>query len=286
MKCAWKALVSILPPWLGREIDPRYRDKLQELRLRLGNPPELLCSDGSTLLTQAVRDEDIHFCVNTASRYSPWAAQSVARGFLTAPGGHRIGICGEGIVKSGQITGIRNISSLCIRICRDFPGIGMAAADLKGSILILGSPGWGKTTLLRDFIRQKAKASQVSVVDARGELFPEQAGFEQGARVDVLRGCDKANGIERLLRVMGPQINAVDEITAARDCEAMLQAGRCGVSLMATAHASSLDDYLHRPLYRPLADTALFDHIIVLRRDKSWILERVDKRCYAGSARY
>lgn len=286
MKCAWKALVGILPNWLGGEIDPLYQDKLMELRLRLGKPPELICSNGSIFLTHPIQEEDLHFCVNTASRYSPWAAQTMARGFLTAPGGHRIGICGEGIIKSGQITGIRNISSLCIRVARDFTGIGAAAANLKGSILILGSPGWGKTTLLRDIVRHKAQAHQVCVVDERGELFPEQAGFAQGTRIDVLRGCDKSNGIEMMLRVMGPEIIAVDEITASRDCSAMLQAGRCGVSLMATAHASSLNDFLHRPLYRPLADTELFDHIITLRRDKSWKLERMDKRCYTGSAPY
>ena len=284
MKCAWKALVSILPPWLGREIDPRYRDKLQELRLRLGNPPELLCSDGSTLLTQAVRDEDLHFCVNTASRYSPWAAQSVARGFLTAPGGHRIGICGEGIVKSGQITGIRNITSVCIRIARDFPGIAGAISGIRGSVLILGPPGWGKTTLLRDLIRQLEETERICVMDERGELFPE--GLPRGNRMDILSGCSKAEGIPMLLRTMGPSCIAADEITDPTDTAALVLAANCGVRLLATAHAASLSDLRTRPVYRPLLENHIFDVVLVLKKDKSYTMERMTEWVTSGSVQY
>ena len=157
MRCAWNALVRILPPWLGQEINPIYKDVLQELRLRKEKPPELICRSGSSWLKTPVTQEDLHFCVNTASKYSPWAAQSMAKGYLTAPGGHRIGICGEGIWKAGENTGIKNISSLCIRVARDFPGIGAALAPLDGSILILGSPGCGKTYIIEAFIHELMK---------------------------------------------------------------------------------------------------------------------------------
>lgn len=286
MKCAWQELLSILPVWLTRDVDRLGKESLQELRLRLGGMPELVYKDGSKWLQQAAGREDLNFCINTASRYSPWAAQSMASGYLTAPGGHRIGICGEAVVKAGEMTGYRNVTSLCIRVARDFPGIGKDVAALRGSILLLGPPGSGKTTLLRDVIRQISQTEHVAVVDERGELFPVHAEFEDGRRLDVLTGCDKETGIDRVLRTMGPSCIAVDEITAAKDCDALLQAGWCGVRLLATAHAASVSDLNRRPLYRPLIQQRLFDHIVVLHRDKTWCVERMGLECCNGSVRY
>lgn len=114
------------------------------------------------------------------------------------------------------------------------------------------------------------------MVDERGELFPGCSDFDRGSRLDVLCGCSKQEGIEILLRTMGPDCIAVDEITAAQDCEALLQAGWCGVRLIATAHAASVRELKQRPLYRPLVEQRLFDQIIVLGRDKTWHLERMD----------
>ena len=152
MMCAWKQLLSVLPPRLRPEVDRLGKNALQELRLRLGMPPELVLSGESRWLGCCVSREDLNYCINAASRYSPWAAATTAQGYLTAPGGHRIGLCGEVACRDGIVTGIRENSSLCIRVARDFPGIARRAADAPGSILILGAPGWGKTTLLRDLI--------------------------------------------------------------------------------------------------------------------------------------
>lgn len=275
MTCAWQELLSILPLWLAQETDKQGRDSLQELRLRVGQPPELNMGTNSQWLKRNVTTDDLNFCINTASRYSPWAAQSSARGFITAPGGHRIGLCGEAVVKDGGVSGIRQITSICIRVARDFPGIGTRAAASSGSMLLIGPPGSGKTTLLRDIIRETSKTQTVAVVDERGELFPKH--FRSGKRLDVLTGCSKSDGIDMVLRTMGPECIAVDEITAAEDCNALIQAGWCGVRLLASAHASSMKDLQSRPLYRPLLEMGLFDHILVLRRDKSWYEERMTR---------
>ena len=273
MKCAWKEVLSILPPWLAAEVE--RRDMLQELRLRLDSPPELVFPEESQWLRRAVSRADLLFCVNTASRYSPWAAQTMANGYLTAPGGHRIGLCGEAVVNRGVMTGFREITSLCIRVARDFPGIGENAAGLSGSILLIGPPGSGKTTLLRDIVRTISQRETVAVVDEREELFPVE--FRQSAkRMDVLTGCAKVEGIEIALRCMGPSSLAVDEITAEADCEALLRAGWCGVRLLATAHAASLQDLYRRAVYRPLVKAQLFSHVLVLHRDKSWREERME----------
>ena len=285
MKCAWKELLAILPPRWRDAVDRLGVETAQNIRLRINAPPELCCRDGSHWLPDNVSREDLDFVVNTASRYSPWAAASMAKGYITAPGGHRIGLCGEAVIKNRELSTLRNISSLCIRVARDIPGVSEKLESLSGSILILGAPGWGKTTLLRDLIRQKScQGLHVSVVDEREELFP--AGLPRENRVDVLLGCEKAQGIEMLLRTMEPRLIAMDEITAEKDCQALMQAAWCGVTLIATAHASSLSDYLHRDIYSPLVRQNIFSHIVILRSDKSWYLERSKGWTTNGSARY
>ena len=196
----------------------------------------------------------------------------MTQGHLAAPGGQRVGLCGQGVAKQGILTGLRDISSVCIRVARDFSGAAEGIAD-TGSILILGAPGWGKTTLLRDLIRRRAQRECVCVVDERGELFPEA--FPRGRKMDVLRGVAKQEGMEMLLRTMGPDCIAVDEITSKEDCEAIVRADGCGVHLLATAHAGSVEEFLGRRVYAPLIQRNIFDRIIQLRRDKSFREERV-----------
>ncbi len=273
MRCAWKELLDILPHRLRMAVDKLGREHLQELRLRINAPPELVLTGGSMWLDDIVTQEDLHFTVNVASRYSPWCARTLAQGYLTAPGGHRIGICGETTLKDGQVSGIRTIHSLCIRIARDFTNLIQDPEELSGNILILGAPGWGKTTLLRDLIRQISHQEQVAVVDERGELFPP--GFLNGARLDVLSGCPKGPGIEILLRTMGPDTIAIDEITAKDDCEALVQAANCGVRLAATAHAASKEDFFSREVYSPLVKGKIVDILLLLRQDKTYFLERM-----------
>ena len=279
MKCAWQAYLNLLPIWMRNDVDKQGRDTLLELRLRLHKPATLITTAGVLDLNRSVSISDIQFCINMASKYSPWNATSICSGYITALGGHRIGICGETVSKNGSMTGIRFPNSLCIRVARDYPGIARDADRLTGSVLVIGPPGSGKTTLLRDMVRRRSLNEFVSVVDEREEIFPvfnDAVLFQTGKHTDILSGCPKDIGIDCVLRSMSPTIIAVDEITAQRDCDALIKAGGCGVKLLATAHATSRSDLLKRPIYRAILDANIFDSLLVMHIDKSWHVERMN----------
>ncbi len=281
MRCAWQAYMNLIPVWMRKRVDEQGRDTLQELRLRLGSPPELILPNRRIWLDKPVTAEDLRFSVSMASKYSPWSAASIAQGFITAPGGHRVGICGDAVSRDGVMSGIRTVTSLNLRVARDFRGIATGMTDDMGSVLIVGKPGSGKTTLLRDMIRQRSDkgAGCICVVDEREEIFPKTGSgicFPVGKHTDVLSGCKKAAGIEIVLRNMTPAAIAVDEITAKEDCAALLQAGWCGVKLLATAHAGNRQDLFSRPIYRPILESGLFDTLVFLHSDRSWHSERMN----------
>ena len=280
MNCAWQAYLNLLPQWMRDTVDKQGRENLQELRLRLGRPAELILKDSTKWLNHPTSEKDLISVVNAASTFSPWTAESVRRGYITAEGGHRIGICGEVALVNGEIRSIPKLTSVSLRVARDMPGIAEKAAGLKGSSLIIGSPGAGKTTLLRDMVRQISTSRNccVAVVDERQEIFPLEKGkfsFDPGARTDVLSGCGKKEGIEMVLRCMNPKIIAMDEITAEVDCQALIYAAWCGVSLMATAHALDQQDFSSRPVYKPLLEKGIFQNLIVMQKDQTWQLERI-----------
>lgn len=281
MICAWQAYLNLLPLWLRQPVDKYDNANLQELRLRVDLPPELILKEGSVWLTRKITVDDLKFVMNAASQYSPWCAGTISQGYITAPGGHRVGICGEAVISKGEMSGIQIPSSLCLRVARDFSGIADNTIRYLGSILIIGRPGSGKTTLLRDIIRQRSEkgTGAVAVVDERREIFPFYQGkscFYCGKRTDIISAAKKSTAIDAVLKNMSPDTIAMDEITAKEDCDALLHAGWCGVHLLATAHAGSKIDLFSRPVYRPIIESKLFETLIILQPDKSWHIERME----------
>ncbi len=283
MTCAWQDYINILPVSL-RQTAEQYRKTLTEIRMRLNAPVEIVTTNGSHRLQCMTTPHELNYCINVASKYSPWAATTIARGYITAPGGHRIGICGEAVMKDTGVTGIANPTSISVRVARDFPGIADGINKMDNSMLIIGPPGAGKTTLLRDIIRQRSNTDIgcVAVVDERREIYPFSSNgpcFDCGSSTDILSGCSKPQGLQMLLKNMTPRWIAVDEITSQEDCCALMDACWCGVRLICTAHAESRSDLISREIYKPLIEKHIFHWLIVLHPDRSWSAERMKLCC-------
>ena len=274
------AIRQLLPEPVSAALGQLDAEAVEELRLRAGQAPGVTIRGEERLLCPGpVSAQQLRELVSRASGYSAYAVEdSLRQGFLTLPGGHRLGICGTAVMTEGRVKTLKDISSVNLRVARAVPG---AAEPLLGllqrqpqSLLLLGPPGSGKTTLLRDLLRllSDALGRRVAVADERGELAAALHGTPQldvGRRTDVLSLCPKARAAELLTRTMNPEYLAMDEITAPQDVTALGQAAYCGVHLLATAHGSGPEDLANRPLYRQLMELGIFRRVAVLAADKS-----------------
>lgn len=279
--------LQILPQRLRQAIGQAPQaNALEEVRLRSGTAVRLIANGKETALPrECVTQELLRDILSTATEHSLYAAQGTLRqGFLTLAGGHRLGLCGTAVEKDGLVTTLRDISSMNLRIATQRFGCADRAADFLWthpvSSLIIGPPARGKTTLLRDLIRQISDRFfwRVCVVDERFELACCLSGQPQlriGAHTDVLSGIGKRPGIEMLLRTMNPQWIALDEITAEEDVEAIVRASYCGVRFLATAHASCADELMQRPVYQKLVQAKVFSNLLTILPNRDVRAERM-----------
>lgn len=290
---------ALLPPALGeaaRRLDRLRQTGVEELRLRAGRRMTVVCPEGEVPVPDAppVTGADLALVLEVATHASLHTAQAqISSGFFTVQGGHRIGICGSGVMQDGQVRSLRHVSSLAIRVAREVPGAARPVLDKlwrDGSLqstLLISPPGGGKTTLLRDLIRRISDgagcpALRVGVADERGELAAMregQAQFAVGERTDVMDGCPKGMALLMLLRGMNPQVLAADEITAPEDCRALEVAANCGVALLCSAHALDRADLNRRPLYQTLLERRIFRRLVVIRRTAEGRTYEVEQLC-------
>ena len=271
----YEKALGLLPRRLLTECSDIPSSEAEEFRLRAGRRATLLIGGTETPISSVPVDtSDIDSVIERATNASVHTAQSsIAKGFINCSGGIRIGLCGTGIIDKDKVTGMRGISSLAIRIPHEIRGCGQAAidkvkADTVGSILILSPPGYGKTTFLRECIRQLSDSGKrVSVADERGELAAVHRGvpqFDLGKASDIMSDVPKAQAVMMLLRAMNPQIIAMDEISSPEDVEAAETASGCGVRLIATAHAADKSELYRRPVYRRLLELGVFKNTVVI----------------------
>lgn len=271
---------------LGDKINNHLREnrisfsKLQEIRLRIGKPLIVVCDNEERVLQKIIGKEDLMEVLEYVSNYSLYAFENeLKQGFITIEGGHRVGMTGQVLVENGEVKNIKHVSSMNIRIsheilnCADmiFPYITQQGQILN--TLIISPPRCGKTTLLRDLIRQVSngnrwvKGSTVGVVDERSELGGCYLGVPQnqlGMRTDVLDCCPKSKGMLMLVRSMAPQIIAVDEIGSAEDIYALEYAMHCGCKMIATVHGTSMEEVRRKPILEELIKGHRFERYVVL----------------------
>ena len=265
--------------------ETRSLDGLQEIRLRTGQPVRVIRDNREKILPSEenphiITKEELRETMDYISHFSLYAYENELRqGFLTVEGGHRVGVAGKVIMEHEKVKNIQYISSVNIRVSHEVIG---CADSLLPYItknrqvchtLIISPPCCGKTTLIRDLIRQISdgngyvKGCSVGVVDERSELGGCYLGIAQnhlGTRTDILDCCPKAEGMIMLIRSMSPQVIAVDEIGTVEDIHAIEYAMHCGCRLIASVHGLDMEEAKKKPVLGELIRRRMFERYVVL----------------------
>ena len=141
--------------------------------------------------------------------------------------------------------------------------------------LIVSPPGAGKTTMLKDIVRQissgikdlKFKGIDVGIVDERSEIASLYKGSPQndiGIKTDIIDNVPKNIGIKMLIRSMAPKVIVADEIGNFEDVEAINYAMCSGCKGVFTAHGNDFDDIYSNCVLKSLINTHIFETIIFL----------------------
>ncbi|MCL1924793.1 MAG: stage III sporulation protein AA [Defluviitaleaceae bacterium] len=225
-------------------------DNIREIRLRVNNPI-IYYTDRENIIAHILTKEQLEQTIELMSGFSLYAFESeLKNGFLTIKGGHRVGIAGEAVTENGKIKTLKNFSSINIRINRQIIGCckELLPHIMKGeevlNTCIISPPGFGKTTILRDLIRNLSEKFTIGVVDERSELAACHLGIPQndlGKRTDILDACPKSIGMEMLLRSMAPQIIAIDELGSGEE-EQVKKILTAGIKLICTMHGSDMKE--------------------------------------------
>ena len=266
------------------KLPDKVKESAEEIRLRTGLPVALTVG-GDTVFV--LENGQISFCLTRGllrteaselaesfkllCKSSVYAhTEELKKGYIRLRGGNLAGVCGT-LNENGNMS---DISSLNIRIAHEVRG---AANDIvraykPGGLLIAGPPGSGKTTVLRDLIRQLAggvcgKIYRIAVIDSRGEIsgsFDGRCGNDLGAGSDVLLTADKAAGIEMAVRTMFPDIVAFDEIGNEAELKRVSESFCSGVDIITTAHVGSIDDLKRRRITAALIGSGAVASIALL----------------------
>lgn len=276
--------------------------QVQEIRLRVNRPIALYCAkrmyyitDKCQISTAIMADKMLTVTIKDVTEtfqnicgYSVYSRQNeIKNGFITMVGGHRAGICGTAVYANNELSNIKDISSINIRVARQINGAAddmlNKVEEISKGVLICGSPASGKTTVLRDLARQLSTEynKKIVVVDERGELAGTYRGEAQNdlGQADVLNGYDKHSGIMHALRCLSPDIVICDEVGSFEDAVAIEECLNAGVTVVASIHAGGKQALLKRPQAKRLIETGAFEEFVFLKnRSQPGEIKEVCKR--------
>ncbi len=292
------SILNYFPDKLQKKIAEEVLDKmdtLEEIRIRVNKPIILKLNDIEKVIKYSVKTQEIMGCLQLICENSIYSYQNqISEGFVTVKGGHRVGITGSCVIENGKVINIHYIYSMNFRVARQV--LGSSNKILKHMInleentvyntLIVSAPGVGKTTVLRDIIRQiasgikeiKFKAINVGVVDERGEIGALYKGIPQndvGIKTDIIDNVPKGIGMKMLIRSMAPKVIVADEIGNEEDIEAINYAVCSGSKGIFTAHGSSFEDISLNPILKNLVNMHIFERIIFLDEQKRGMPKQV-----------
>ena len=264
-------VLSYLPTYILKELKSFGLENIDEVRLRDNLKVSVLVKGQKRTLGVSVKSSvDIEETVYNACKRSIYSYdEDIKNGFITTDKGERIGLAGEFVLKDNKVVTIKNFSSLVIRIPKEVIGFSKRYFDnvfSNCSVLIFSKPGAGKTTFLRDLIKNISDLNtfNVVVIDERNEIASKtnKKGFDLGENVDVLTYSTKPYGFNQAIRTLNPDFIATDELSNDEDAFGVLRAILGGVKVIATTHASNIREIKENSFLKCLLKIKAFKNYI------------------------
>lgn len=254
------------------QVPINIRSNASEIRLRVGRKICIYYENKLCFLDKILKTEEIMECFRSICSYSIHShVQEIKQGFVTIRGGHRAGISGTAVYdERNNLANLREISSINLRIAKQIYGVSNSLihrlSGNVGKLLIIGSPSSGKTTLLKDIIRN-LNDKVISIIDTRCEIAACLNGEPQNdiGNADVFDSWNRQDGIISAIKAMSPEIIVCDEIGSDFDLQAINACVGAGVELIATAHGGTLEEIMKRDIIKKILMTGAFDNIVLLK---------------------